>query len=280
MRKVSENEIIKVIVSLTEEANFTLKKEIKKEILESEKKEIHPDSRKILKIILKNLEIAKKEKLPICQDTGMVEIFLRIGNKVLIDFKKFSSLQELIDKGIALAYRKFFLRKSVVTPLERKNTGTNTPSIIWTDVVKGKKINISMMLKGFGSENITQLKMFKPFTKVEDIENFIIETVKKAGPNACPPFFLGIGIGGTSDKAVFLSKKALLNAGRSLKTEYSEWEDKIKVEINKLKIGVCGLGGKITCFDVKIESFPTHIAGLPVAVSVSCWAHRMAETTI
>ncbi len=280
MRKVSESLIIKAIRSLTEQANFTLKKDIENKIIDAEKEEIQPDSKKILRIILKNVEIAKKEKIPICQDTGMVEIFLTIGNSLTINLKKFSSLQELIDESIARAYNDFFLRKSVVTPIKRKNTKTNTPSIIWTEIIKGEKINILMMLKGFGSENVTQLKMFNPFAKTEDIESFIIETVKKAGPNACPPFFIGIGIGGTSDKAVFLSKKALLNSGSALKTEHYTWENKIKKEINKIGIGVCGLGGKITCLDVKIESFPTHIAGLPVAVSISCWAHRMAEVTI
>ena len=280
MQKISENKIIETIRCLVEEANFTLNKDIKKKIIEAEKKETHSDSKKIFKIILENLKIAHKEKIPICQDTGMVETFLSIGNNITIDLKKFSSMQELIDKSIAQAYNEFFLRKSVVIPFERKNTGTNTPSIIWTEIIKGEKIHISMIIKGFGSENVTQLKMFNPTVKTEDIENFIVDSVQKAGPNACPPFFLGIGVGGTSDKVVFLSKKALLRSGKSEKTEYTQWENRIKDKINKLEIGVCGLGGKITCFDVKTEIFPTHIAGLPVAVSISCWAHRMAETTI
>jgi fumarate hydratase subunit alpha len=280
MRKVSEDEIIKTIKLLVKQANFTLKKEIKKKIISAEKQEINSDSKKILKIIFKNLEIAQKEKIPICQDTGMVEVFLKIGNNVHINLKKYSSFQELIDEAITQAYTEFFLRKSIVSPIERKNTGTNTPSILWTEIVKGEKINIFLILKGFGSENVTRLKMFNPFSRTEEIDNFIIECVKKAGPNACPPFFIGIGIGGTSDKTVFLSKQALLNSGKTLKTEYFNWEEEIKRKVNKLNIGVCGLGGAITCFDVKIKSFPTHIAGLPVSVSISCWAHRMAEITI
>ncbi len=280
MRKVSEDEIIKTIKLLVKQANFTLKKEIKKKIISAEKQETNSDSKKILKIIFKNLEIAQKEKIPICQDTGMVEVFLKIGNNVHINLKKYSSFQELIDEAITQAYTEFFLRKSIVSPIERKNTGTNTPSILWTEIVKGEKINIFLILKGFGSENVTRLKMFNPFSRTEEIDNFIIECVKKAGPNACPPFFIGIGIGGTSDKTVFLSKQALLNSGKTLKTEYFNWEEEIKRKVNKLNIGVCGLGGAITCFDVKIKSFPTHIAGLPVSVSISCWAHRMAEITI
>ena len=280
MRKIPEKSFIEKIESLVERANFRLEPGIYRFIAGAAENETVPDSVKVLKIILENIAIAGKKHLPICQDTGMVEVFLEIGNNIFIDLKRFSSLQALVDAGVRSVYEKHFLRKSVVTPLERKNTGTNVPSVIWTDIVRGAKIEISVMIKGFGSENTTQLKMFRPSAGIEEIEDFVVETVRTAGPNACPPVFAGIGIGGTADKAVFLSKKALVEVWKKSDPDTESLGKRLKNSINRLGIGPAGFGGRHTCLAVKPMMFPTHIAGLPVAVSLSCWAHRAAKGVI
>ncbi|MGB9642324.1 MAG: fumarate hydratase [Candidatus Ratteibacteria bacterium] len=280
MRDISENDIIEKIYSAVEKASFSLEPEIMRLLKDAAEKETNPYGKKVLEIIIENIKVAQEKKLPLCQDTGMVLVFFEIGNEVSIQFKNFRSLQEIADHAVRTAYRDFYLRKSIVSVPERKNTQDNSPAVVWCEIVPGNNFKFSLLIKGFGSENTTQLKMFEPAAGLEKIKKFVVDCVKKAGPNPCPPVFVGIGVGGTADKAVYLSKKALFEVGRSERDRFGEFENEIIEGVNKLGIGPGGLGGNFTCLDVRVKSFPTHIAGLPVAVSISCWAHRMYQDTI
>jgi len=280
MRNITEKNIIDRVYSAIEKASFSLEPDIMGLLKNAAQKETNPYGKKVLQVIIENINIAQQKKLPLCQDTGMVLLFFEIGNEVSIQFEKFHSLQDIADQAIRMAYKDFSLRKSVVSVPERKNTLDNSPAVVWCEIVPGNTLKFSILIKGFGSENTTQLKMFEPTATFEKIKRFVVGCVEKAGPNPCPPVFLGIGIGGTADKAVYLSKKALLDAGKSERDNYGEFEKEVIVEVNKLGIGPGGLGGHFTCLDARIKSFPTHIAGLPVAVSISCWAHRMYQDTI
>ena len=281
MKKVSFNKIIEKVSKLAIEINYKLPENVKNAIITASKKEKEHYSKKYLNIILKNLEIAEKGKIPICQDTGMTIAFVEIGNDVQINFGKYKTIEEIINKGIEKGYQKGFLRKSVVTALDRVNTGTNTPGVIHIIPSEKETFKITLMAKGFGSENTCALKMLNPSEGKQGIEQFIIDTVKTAGAKPCPPIFLGIGIGGSFEKSAILSKMALCDIGKqkTLSTT-KKWEKSILEKLNKLGIGPGGFGGKITAFDVKIKTFPTHIAGLPVAVSISCWAHRVGVITL
>jgi fumarate hydratase subunit alpha len=215
--------------------------------------------------------------MAICQDTGMAVVFVDIGQEVHITG---GSLEDAINNGVKNGYKNGFLRKSVVSdPIERINTGDNTPAIIHYNVVSGDSLKIAMAPKGFGSENMSALKMLKPSDGIEGVKRFILDTVSNAGPNPCPPIIVGIGMGGTMEKCAFLAKKALLrpiNIKSSIKY-IKELEDELLASINRLGIGPGGLGGETTALSVNIETFPTHIAGLPVAVNISCHATRHAE---
>jgi fumarate hydratase subunit alpha len=231
------------------------------------------------KIII-NSDIASKENMPMCQDTGMAVIFVELGQDVHIVG---GSLKEAINEGIRQGYSEGYLRKSVVKdPLTRVNTGDNTPAVIHIDIVDGEELKITIAPKGFGSENMSRIKMLKPSDGVEGVKEFVLETVKIAGPNPCPPIIVGVGIGGTFEKAAELSKKALLRSieERNNDTYYSDLEDELITKINKLGIGPQGFGGKTTALGVNIETYPTHIAGLPVAVNISCHATRHAEIVL
>lgn len=228
------------------------------------------------KIII-NSDIASKENMPMCQDTGMAVIFVELGQDIHIVG---GGLKEAINEGVRQGYSEGYLRKSVVKdPLTRVNTGDNTPAVIHIDVVDGDELKITIAPKGFGSENMSRIKMLKPSDGVEGVKEFVLETVKIAGPNPCPPIIVGVGIGGTFEKAAELSKKALLRSieERNKDTYYSDLEDELISKINKLGIGPQGFGGKTTALGVNIETYPTHIAGLPVAVNISCHATRHAE---
>ena len=236
-------------------------------------------SKEMLGILLENAEIAKKESLPLCQDTGLAAVFVELGSDVVVD----GNIIDAVNEGIEKAYREGNFRKSVVDdPIIRKNTGTNTPGVIHVDIVKGDKLKISVMPKGFGSENKSRMVMLNPTSTDEDVIAFCVETVKKAGPDACPPYVLGIGIGGTMDQCALMAKKALLRPLHSSnpKSHINEIETKIEERSNALKIGVMGLGGESTVLGVNIEEVPTHIAGLPVAVNVACHALRSASAEI
>jgi len=229
-------------------------------------------------MIIEYDKIASREEVPICQDTGLAVVFVEVGQEVhLVD----GDFIKAINQGVKEAYQEGYLRKSVVDDpvFERKNTKTNTPAIIYTDIVPGDKIKFTVMPKGFGSENMSTIAMLKPADGAEGIINFVVETVKKAGPNPCPPTIIGVGIGGTVDKAMVIAKKAIIRKINqpNKNPKYAALEKEILAKINNLGIGPAGLGGNITSLAVHIDYLPTHIAGLPVAVNVCCHAARHAE---
>ena len=218
--------------------------------------------------------------MPICQDTGMACIFIEIGQEVHIVG---GALEDAINEGVRRGYDEGFLRKSVVKdPINRVNTKDNTPAIIYYDIVPGNKLKITVAPKGFGSENMSRIKMLKPSDGLQGVKDFIIETVKLAGPNPCPPIIIGVGIGGTFDKAAYLAKKALIRPLNKRNDEkfYGDLEEELLETINKLGIGPQGFGGKTTALGINIETYPTHIAGLPVAVNINCHATRHKEKEI
>ncbi|MCM8806648.1 MAG: fumarate hydratase [Candidatus Omnitrophica bacterium] len=277
MKKIYSNEIIERMSEKLIEINYKLPDEIKKYIEDAYFVEKEKYSKKYLKIILENLKYAEKNKIPICQDTGLTIVFVELGGEVNIELGNYKNLVEVISEGVKIGSQKGFLRKSVVDPITRKNTETNTPPIIHFLISEFKeKFKITLISKGFGSENASRIKMLNPTEGKEGIENFIIQTVKESGSLPCPPLFIGVGIGGSFEKSAILSKYALTKIGNE-NSEYRKWEKKIVEKINKLGIGPGGFGGKITCFDLKIESYPTHIAGLPVAINICCWAHRVGS---
>jgi fumarate hydratase subunit alpha len=276
MRKIKAGEIIEKVRLLALEANFKLRPDILKALEHAYLRERKPCARGTIKILLKNALQAEKDCIPICQDTGMVEVFCKIGR----DVRLLCDITECINKGICLAYTRGYLRKSIVSdPLIRKNTGTNTPCVIHYDIIKGDHIHITVVPKGFGSENASRLKMFKPADTKNDIIDFVLDTVKQNGPSACPPLVIGIGIGGTLDKAAMLATEAILIPvnRKNPKKHLSLLEDIILKKINSTGIGPAGLGGGITCLGVNILDFATHIAGLPVCVKISCHATRSAK---
>jgi len=279
MRVINSEEIKKVVSRLSIEANTRLRPDVLNALKKAYKAESKVAARQILKDLIENARIALKERLPICQDTGMAVVFCRLGQDVRIK----GSFSRAVSDGVKDGYKKGFLRKSVVLdPLKRKNTGTNTPPILHTEIVKGNKLTISVLPKGFGSENKSQLKMFNPTAETKDIKSFILKAIKDAGPDACPPFVVGIGIGGTLDKAAELSKIALLRpiGKHNPKRHLASLEKELLKEINKLGIGPMGFGGKTTALGVNICEFPTHIAGMPVVVNISCHATRSATAVI
>lgn len=276
MRKVLASTISNLISRLCIEANINLRPDIPKAIKKALKKEKSINARTALRLLLENANIASDDKIPICQDTGLATVFMEIGQKVEIAG---DSLGNVVDKGVKDGYRKGCLRKSVVrSPIMRKNTNTNTPAILHTSIVPGDSIKIWVMPKGFGSENKSSIRMLNPADGEQGIIDFVIDTVRQAGPEACPPFVLGIGIGGTFDYAAFLAKKALLTRidQKNPDMRLSSLEKEILDKVNGLGIGPMGLGGKTTALGVNILSSATHIAGLPVAVNVNCHATRSA----
>ncbi len=283
MKVISAQKIKNAVADICIRANHVLRSDVLKAIQSAYRKEKKPRARRILGAIILNSRIAKKESLAICQDTGLPVVFLELGQDVSIN----GNLVHAVQSGITLGYRKGSLRNSIIQdPLGRGKSGFG-PGVIHTDIVKGNKLKITVLPKGFGSENKTQVKMFNPTEKLENIESFIIEAVKSAGPDACPPYVVGVGIGGTSDYAGLLAKKALLRKLEAMNTRLSgrqaklrELEKGLLKKINKLNIGPMGLGGKSSCLAVNIETYPTHIAGLPVAVNISCHALRSATITL
>ncbi len=280
MREISVNEITKAVINLCISANCNLNKDIYCAIEKARKEESADTAKSVLSILKENADIAKEKQVPICQDTGMVIVFAKIGQDVHITD---GNITDAINEGVRLGYTNGYLRKSVVgDPLERKNTGDNTPAVIYYDFAEGDKITISVMPKGFGSENMGAVKMLKPSDGVDGVIDFVVDTVKKAGPNPCPPIVIGVGIGGTMDKAALLSKEALLSPVDSSNENpyYANLENTLLEKINALDIGPQGFGGKTTALGVNIKNYPTHIAGLPVAVTISCHVTRHAEITI
>ncbi len=279
MRTIRISQIQKIVSELCLEANINLGDDLLDALKKAFMSEKNNRAKKIIKTIMENAYLAQKEKLPICQDTGMAVVYCRIGQEVKL---KGGDITSAINEGVRRGYRT--LRKSVVNDplIDRANTTDNTPAIIHFDIVKGSKIKIALCAKGFGCENKSQLRMFHPTAKISEIEDFIVRSVKDAGPDACPPFVVGVGIGGTQDKAALLAKEATLRSlnKRHPNLRIARVEKRLLNKINKSGIGPMGLGGKTTALAVSIESYPTHIAGLPVAVNISCHATRRATRVI
>ncbi len=281
MREIDSALITKTVKELFLKANVILPTDTEEKIFVSCERETSPVSAAALRTAKENLIAAKTEKMPICQDTGMAVVFCEIGNEVHIVGK---SLTDAVNEGVRQAYTEGYFRCSVVDdPLfNRKNTSDNTPAVIHTEFVSGDRLKITVEPKGFGSENMSRIKMFNPSITKGDIIKFAVETVKEAGGNPCPPVVLGIGIGGTFDYSAVLAKKALARSisERNKNPLYAALEEEILDELNKTGVGAQGFGGDITALAVNIVYFPTHIAGLPVAINVNCHIARHAETVI
>lgn len=277
MRQIEVDTVEKSVAALCIEANTVLGSDIRQQLCRMRDLEEDERPRAILEELLENAAIAKEKSLPICQDTGMAVVYVQIGQDVHFVG---GSLEEAINRGVAKGYAEGYLRASVVSdPLLRKNTGDNTPAVILWDIVPGETVDITVAPKGFGSENMSSLTMLSPSQGIEGVREAILSTVRKAGPNPCPPIILGIGIGGTMDMAARQAKLALLRpvGEKSPLGHIQKLEDELLDEINKMDIGPAGLGGKTTALAVHINTYPTHIAGLPVAVNMSCHATRHAH---
>ncbi|MBQ9757509.1 MAG: fumarate hydratase [Clostridia bacterium] len=273
MREIDAMKITETVKNLCIEANCHLSSDIKECIKNFHTDESWPQAKEILERIIENYEISDESNQPICQDTGVACVFLKIGQDVHIT----GDITDAVNEGVRQGYEEGYLRKSVVRdPLDRVNTGDNTPAMIYFEIVPGDKIEITVAPKGFGSENMSQIAMLRPSDGLQGVKDFIIKTVEEAGPNPCPPVVVGVGIGGTFDKAAYLAKKALIRPVNVANSEpfYAELEKEILEEINKLGIGPQGFGGRTTALAVNIEKYPTHIAGLPVAVNINCHVTR------
>lgn len=274
MRVVNAEEITKNIKEMCIEANLILSNDVKNAIHQAAETESSQLGKQIISTLVENMEIAEQDQIPICQDTGMTVVFVKIGQDVHIEGEY---LEDAINEGIRQGYNEGYLRKSVVKdPIDRVNTKDNTPGVIHYEIVKGDSIEVTVAPKGFGSENMSRVCMLKPADGIEGVKNAVIETVKMAGPNACPPMVVGVGIGGTFEKCALLAKKALT---RNLEIPSNisyvrELEKELLDKINSLDIGPAGLGGKTTALGVNIETYPTHIAGLPVAINICCHVNR------
>jgi hydrolyase, tartrate alpha subunit/fumarate domain protein, Fe-S type len=280
MREVSVSEITKNIREMCIEANHFLSPDMKQVFDEAVSREESPLGKQILNQLEENLRIAGEDMIPICQDTGMAVVFLKAGQEVHFTG---GSLTEAVNEGVRQGYTEGFLRKSVVQdPIERVNTSDNTPAILHYEIVEGDQVEITVAPKGFGSENMSRVFMLKPADGIEGVKEAILTAVRDAGPNACPPMVVGVGIGGTFEKCALMAKHALT---RDLSEEspvpyVRELEKEMLERINGLGIGPGGLGGRITAFAVNIETYPTHIAGLPVAVNICCHVNRHAHRVI
>lgn len=278
MREIKTQTITETVKRLCIEANTFLPEDVKTRICSACSSETWPLAQNILSIIKENYETAAADYVPICQDTGVACVFVEMGQEVHVD----GNIVDAINEGVRQGYTEGYLRKSVVKdPLDRVNTNDNTPAMIYWDIVEGDGFKITVAPKGFGSENMSALKMLKPSDGIEGVKKFILDTVENAGPNPCPPIIVGVGIGGTFDKSALLAKKALMRSTdvRNSNPMYAALEEELLEKINKLGIGPQGIGGKTTALAVNIEQMATHIAGLPVAVNINCHVtrHKSAE---
>lgn len=279
MRSIDSKVIEDTVARLCIEANLRLPPDVINTIESAEKAEPWDGAKRILSLLGDNVRIASEKTLPVCQDTGMACVFVELGQDVHID----GDFEEAVNNGVRRGYGEGYLRKSVVCdPLRRVNTGDNTPALLTVKLTRGDKMRITVMPKGFGSENMSALKMLKPADGVEGVKNFVLETVEKAGANPCPPIIVGVGIGGSFDKAAYLAKHALLRPVDEPNPDeyYAALESELLDKINALGIGPQGFGGKTTALAVLIEAMPTHVAGLPVAVNISCHATRRASASL
>lgn len=280
MRSINTIEVTRAVKDMCMKVNVQLSDDVKHAILQAQENEESPLGKQILGQLEENMAIAADRKIPICQDTGMTVVFLRVGQDVHFEG---DYIEDAVNEGIRQGYSEGYLRKSVVgDPVERVNTNDNTPGIIHYEIVPGDRVEITVAPKGFGSENMSRLYMLKPADGLDGIKKAILETVELAGPNACPPIVVGVGIGGTFEKCALLAKKALT---RELDTPSDipyvrELEKEMLERINNLGIGPGGLGGRITALGVNVETYATHIAGLPVAVNICCHVNRHIRRTI
>lgn len=280
IRTIKAETITDTVERLFKDLNYNIGNDISEALCNAQKNEESPVGKAVIAQLLENNKIAAEEKIPICQDTGMAVLFVEYGERVVID----GNFKEAVEEGVRRAYIGGYLRKSIVTDpvFDRVNTKDNTPAIIYTDIVEGDKIKILAGCKGFGSENMSQIKMLTPSAGIEGVKQFILDAVKYAGPNPCPPIVVGIGIGGTFEKAAQLAKKATLRPINTKNEDprYAKLEDELIEEINKMGFGPAGLGGNTTAIGVNVETYPTHIAGMPVAVNICCHAARHKEAVI
>jgi fumarate hydratase subunit alpha len=280
IREINVKEIIEAVASMCIEVNHNLSEDMRCALDDAFNKENSELGKQILDQLKQNLVIAKEEMIPICQDTGMAVVFMEIGQEVHFEG---GNLEDAINEGVRKGYVEGYLRKSVVDdPIIRNNTKDNTPAVIHYSIVPGDKVKITISPKGFGSENMSKVYMLKPADGIEGVKNAILSAVKDAGPNACPPMVIGVGIGGTFEKCALMSKHALTRkTGTHSDVPYiKELEEEMLEKINALEIGPAGLGGSVTALAVNIERYPTHIAGLPVAVNICCHVNRHIERTI
>lgn len=274
MREIDVSRITDTVERLCIEANTHLPEDVERAIEACRAREDGSIAGGVLEDIMENYTIARRENVPICQDTGMACVFLEIGQDVHLTG---GDLRQAVDEGVRRGYERGYLRKSVVRdPIRRGNTGDNTPAMLYTEIVPGEQVTVTVGPKGFGSENMSAIRMFKPSAGLQGIKDFILETVKNAGPNPCPPMVVGVGIGGTFDKAALLAKKAIM---RPLGTHhpdpfYAQLEDEMLERINALGIGPQGFGGRTTAIGLNVETLPTHIAGMPCAINISCHVTR------
>lgn len=280
MKTIHTDRVVETVEKLCMNANYFLNDDICNALNRAKNTEKSENGRMVLDNLTENAEIARREKMAICQDTGMAVVFIEIGQDVHITG---GSLEEAINEGVRRGYKNGYLRCSVVNhPIKRINTGDNTPAIIHMKMVPGDILKIEVAPKGFGSENMSALAMLKPSDGIEGVKDFVVKTVGNAGPNPCPPVIVGVGIGGTMEKAALLSKKALLRTIGSVSSDpdMAFVEKELLMRINSLGIGPAGIGGNTTALAVHIETYPTHIAGLPVAVNIGCHATRHASAVL
>ena len=280
MKTIDCQIIIAEIARLCQQANMNLTPDLQNALQQARQLEVSEAGRAVLDELIENARVAADQQLAICQDTGMAVVFVEIGQEVIIVG---GNLTEAINAGVAKGYREGFLRASVVSdPIIRTNTGDNTPAVIHYDIVPGDKLHITLAPKGFGSENMSAARLLSPSEGIEGIRRFVMETVSKAGPNPCPPVVIGLGLGGTLEKAAFLAKRALIRpiGSHNPLPHLAELEVELLTAVNRLGIGPAGLGGRTTALAVHIGSFPTHIAGLPVVLNMGCHATRHAEVEL
>jgi len=281
LRELSVSTIVETVAGMCEEANIYLGEDVSGALKRSLEVEESPTGKEVLKQLIENLEIAKNEQIPICQDTGFAVFFVELGQEVHLVG---GTLEEAINAGVRKGYTDGYLRKSIVKdPLyDRTNTGDNTPAVIYTDIVPGDKVKISFAPKGGGSENMSAIKMLKPADGEEGLVDFVVNQVKTAGPNPCPPIVVGVGIGGTFDRVAVLAKKALFRpVGQPHPdSKYAELEQKILDKINNLGVGPQGFGGRVSALAVHIETYPSHIASMATAVNINCHASRHVERVV
>lgn len=280
IREIPVHQISRNICQMCIEANISLSSDMQKGLARAGKEEISPLGKKVLEQLEENLEIAGQEQIPICQDTGMAVVFLEVGQDVhLID----GDLREAVNEGVRRGYREGYLRKSVVRdPILRENTGDNTPAVLYVKLVPGDQVKITLAPKGFGSENMSRIFMLKPADGLNGVREAILAAAREAGPNACPPMVVGVGIGGTFEKCALMAKEALtrdLDSSSEIPW-VADLEREMLAKINGLGIGPGGLGGRVTAMGVNINTYPTHIAGLPVAVNICCHVNRHAVRVI